>query len=62
MGMCCCCNGDDLDRGMEVTHIIISILAGFLIIAAGQLGLGMLFAVIELIADIWLKLEELHTK
>lgn len=45
-----------------MTHIIVSVLVGFLAVMIFQLGLGVLVAVIELVANIWLELEELYTK
>jgi hypothetical protein len=45
-----------------MTTILLTILAVFVAVAVFQFGMGVMFAAIELAADVWIQLEDLCSK
>ncbi len=45
-----------------MTAVLLTILAVFAAVVVFQFGMGVVFAVIELAADIWIQLEDLCSK
>lgn len=49
-------------EGAAMTTILLTILAVFVAVAVFQFGMGVMFAAIELAADVWIQLEDLCSK